>query len=187
MTSKLTISDFLSLSRIPLALLFVVSFSSTDLKFFIIASFITLLSLLTDVLDGKLARARNEVSIQGYMLDGLGDKAFYIALLVVAVREDYTSTMLAFFLITREVSLYALRVISYTSESLKSLRIFSTTHALFIRVYFLLFFIEVYFANQLEVENLWFQYFQLFGWIACISSYIGLYKQSKIMWKLPLS
>ncbi len=53
------------------------------------------------------------------------------------IREQATSSILAWILIAREVFLYALRTLDQSrAENLKSLRFYSKAYALFIRLYF---------------------------------------------------
>jgi phosphatidylglycerophosphate synthase len=103
---------------------------------------IALFALLTDVLDGPLARHWHVTSERGYFLDGLGDKAFYVAILAAMIREQATSSVLAWFLIAREIFLYALRTLDQSrAENLVSLRVYSRAYAFFVRVYFACFFL----------------------------------------------
>jgi cardiolipin synthase len=127
----------LSVSRVPSALTFLVVYSNESLWRYETAILLALFALLTDVLDGWLSRRWKVTSELGYFLDGLGDKAFYIAVLITMVREDMTSSVLAWFLIAREVVLYALRSLDESrAQNLSSLRFYSKAYALFIRVYF---------------------------------------------------
>ena len=127
----------LSISRVPCALAFLVIYSDTDKGLHFTALTIALIALLTDILDGLLARRWGITSERGYFLDGLGDKAFYIAILVTMVRERVTPSVLAWCLIAREVFLYALRTLDDSrAEHLVAHRFYSRSYALFIRLYF---------------------------------------------------
>jgi phosphatidylglycerophosphate synthase len=131
------VPNALSISRVPAALAFLIVYSSTDKVLYFSAIGIAFAALLTDIVDGPLARHWRVTSERGYFLDGLGDKAFYIAVLVTMIREQVTSSVLAWVLITREVFLYALRTLDQSrAENLKSLRFYSKAYALFIRLYF---------------------------------------------------
>ena len=178
----LTLPDYLSLSRIPLSVLFILSFSSSNQVGFAIAMIVVVICLFTDFADGYIARRYKIESLRGYMLDGLGDKAFYTAILITAVREGFTDILLCSLLIIRELSLYSLRVIQPENHLLKKLRTYSLVHAFFIRVYFLSFFV-VTFLNLQKTETTQLLFWaQGLAWIALLVGMVGLGKQAKFMW-----
>lgn len=65
--------------------------------------------LLTDVLDGALARQWKVTSAFGYVLDGVADRSTNIALIVALASFGALPAVLAFFLLLRDVLLYAAR------------------------------------------------------------------------------
>src|SRR5438128_11941287 len=95
--------NVLSLSRIPIAAAFLITFSTREAAMFWSSMAVLAIALLTDVLDGRLARMWNTASTTGYFLDGLGDKVFYAAILLVIARENPAQTFLAWALIAREL------------------------------------------------------------------------------------
>lgn len=136
------VPNALSISRVPAALAFVAIYSNDDQSRYFGALALALFALLTDILDGPLARHWRVTSERGYFLDGLGDKAFYIAILVTMIREQVTASVLTWILIAREVFLYALRTLDQSrAENLVSLRFYSRAYALFVRIYFGCFFL----------------------------------------------
>ncbi|BCS88168.1 CDP-alcohol phosphatidyltransferase family protein [Pseudodesulfovibrio sediminis] len=129
----------LSISRIPLGLLLILLYQPHNPRLLTYALAVVALALITDIADGKIARASGCTSRLGYMLDGLGDKAFYVAFLLVIQREYPASTTLCWLLIVREIAMYSLRVVSKDIESeLKKLRVYSLLHAFWIRLWFLI-------------------------------------------------
>ena len=76
---KMTISNVITLSRLVL-LPFIVYFLLTEQR--VIAFVIMLISLLSDGLDGYLARRLNQESLLGRYLDPLCDKIFLAVILV---------------------------------------------------------------------------------------------------------
>ena len=68
------------------------------------------LALLTDVLDGFLARHLGVASIHGRMWDSLGDKAFYVAIIVSFNAQGFLGVLVSWALLVREVALYITRV-----------------------------------------------------------------------------
>jgi phosphatidylglycerophosphate synthase len=136
------IPNALSVSRVPAAFAFLLVYSNEEPWRYAAAITLAAFALLTDFLDGILARRWRVTSERGYFLDGLGDKAFYIAVLLTMIREGLTSTALAWILIAREVVLYALRSIDPSRlQNLSSLRLYSRAYALFVRLYFGCFFL----------------------------------------------
>jgi phosphatidylglycerophosphate synthase len=135
---KAYVPNLLSMSRIPLAALFLITFSSRETTHFWVSICLIGLALLTDILDGRLARHWGVTSVSGYLLDGLGDKVFYAALLIVITREAPSQTLIAWLLIGRELILYGLRVIDPRQrEHRMFLRSASLFYAFAIRIYFL--------------------------------------------------
>jgi CDP-diacylglycerol--glycerol-3-phosphate 3-phosphatidyltransferase len=94
----LTFSNLLSISRIPLALLFL----KADIFYRIFA---IILAMLTDCLDGFLARRFRATSQFGAILDPLVDKFFVIFALVIFFQENRLSFPEAISLICRDFSI----------------------------------------------------------------------------------
>jgi phosphatidylglycerophosphate synthase len=69
-------------------------------------------ALLTDFLDGRIARHRGAVTELGYVLDTMGDRAIHLAvLLVFLVRYSFSPTVV-WLLIFRDICIYAVRLLS---------------------------------------------------------------------------
>lgn len=99
-----------SLSRIGLALLFVLSFQR-QLTLLYVSIGLCLVALATDVLDGFLARRLGVASIDGRLWDSLGDKAFYVAVIVAFNSQGLLGPLVSWALIVREVALYITRIL----------------------------------------------------------------------------
>ena len=69
-----------------------------------------LLALVTDNLDGYLARRSKVASVYGRMWDSLGDKAFYVAVIVSFNSQRFLGSLISWALIVREISLYITRI-----------------------------------------------------------------------------
>lgn len=93
----LTIPNLLSLIRAPLALLFL----QDNVMFRCIA---IILALLTDCLDGYLARRYQSVSRFGTLLDPMMDKFFVFTVLAVLIQEQHLSLWEAAAMIVRDFS-----------------------------------------------------------------------------------
>jgi phosphatidylglycerophosphate synthase len=64
---------------------------------------------ISDVADGYLARRWRVSSKLGYLLDGVGDRASYIACLFLLEHKLFVATIAFFLIVVRDVSLYAAR------------------------------------------------------------------------------
>ncbi|HEX8720443.1 MAG TPA: CDP-alcohol phosphatidyltransferase family protein [Pyrinomonadaceae bacterium] len=108
----------LSLSRIGLALLFVICYQRK--AGFLYASFaIWMVSLSTDLLDGYLARRWRVATPYGRFWDSMGDKSFYAAVIIAFNAQGFLSPLISWALIAREVALYVTRILF--SEKLPNL------------------------------------------------------------------
>lgn len=106
----LWIVNSLSLSRILGGILYLI----IAVEKAVFPSWVSIVVLLavgigTDVLDGKLARHWNVASKFGYILDGLGDRAIYIAVLLVLFDGGFILATTVFLLVFRDLLLYGFR------------------------------------------------------------------------------
>lgn len=165
----------LCLSRIPLGAAFILVYSPSDGTRFGIAIGIAVIALLTDTLDGYLARHFGLASDAGAILDGLGDKAFYIAVYMVIAEQDGAQPLLLWLLIIREVLLYGLRVIDRNrQENTKKLRLISLAFAAVIRFYFLAFVVQdLLFLIDIQVPSM-LRYKDALAYLAVALGYYGL-------------
>lgn len=103
---KLTLSTKFTILRFLLIPLIIYCILNHNWK---MAFWITLFSALSDVLDGQIARARNEKTILGACLDPLADKflvvASYISLLFVTVPFFYIPEWFVFIVLLKELIL----------------------------------------------------------------------------------
>ena len=171
------VPNALSVSRIPLGLAFLLLYDTSDVRLFASAIGVACVAFLTDVADGNLARRWNVASDAGALIDGIGDKAFYVAVYLVMAAEHTAQSLLIWGLIFREVALYALRTIdSNRAINTKQLRWASLTYAFVIRMYFLYFLASgAYEVARLPVPQL-ITYGYVFGYVALLFGYIGLAK-----------
>jgi CDP-diacylglycerol--glycerol-3-phosphate 3-phosphatidyltransferase len=113
-----SVVNALSLSRIGLALLFVICYQRR--AGFLYASFaIWVVVLSTDLLDGYLARRWRVASAYGRFWDSMGDKSFYAAVIIAFNAQGFLSPLISWALIAREVALYVTRILF--SEKLPNL------------------------------------------------------------------
>ena len=109
---KLKIPNILTIGRIILVPLFVISFYLPGLLGDIIPLFIFILASFTDFLDGLLARLYKEESKLGELLDPIADKIIVSAALVLLVMNDTIrnyEVIAAIIILTREILISGLR------------------------------------------------------------------------------
>jgi phosphatidylglycerophosphate synthase len=112
MMSHRTLVNAISLSRIPIALLFVLFFAH-DKTLFAISAAMCVLAFATDVLDGYLARRFGVATIAARHWDSLGDKAFYVSVIVAFLSNGLLGSLLSWALLFREVALYITRILYF--------------------------------------------------------------------------
>jgi phosphatidylglycerophosphate synthase len=168
--------NILSLSRVPIAALFLVVYDGTEARRFWTGIGLLLVAVLTDIADGRLARACNTASKTGYFLDGIGDKVVYAAILMVIFREDPQQSLLTWLLVAREIILYALRALNVGgTATLARLRPLSLTYAIIIRLYFLGFFLQQGKTLYNLVQNDLVNWYVVLGYIAALIGYTYFY------------
>ncbi|MCG8509963.1 MAG: CDP-alcohol phosphatidyltransferase family protein, partial [Rhodospirillales bacterium] len=90
------------------------------------------IALMTDIADGLLARYWKVHSVLGRQWDSLGDKPFYIAIIIAFLDNGFLSSIIAWGLITREISLYILRVLYIEKlPKLEEIRPYTNWHGYF--------------------------------------------------------
>lgn len=100
----------LSLSRIVMALVFVLCFHK-NLALFYVCLGVCVTALISDLLDGYFARRLHVDSVYGRLWDSLGDKSFYAAIIIAFNAQGFLDSILSWALIAREVALYITRVL----------------------------------------------------------------------------
>jgi len=109
---KIKIPNILTIGRIILVPIFVITFYIPGLLGDLIPFFIFLLASFTDFLDGLLARLYKEESKLGELLDPIADKIIVAAALVLLVMNDIIENyevIAAIIILTREILISGLR------------------------------------------------------------------------------
>ncbi len=106
---QLNLPTWLTLLRIALIPVFVGVFFMPFRGANLLCSALFGLAALTDWLDGYLARRLGQTSAFGAFLDPVADKLMVAAALIRLVELDRTSTVVAFIIIGREITISALR------------------------------------------------------------------------------
>ncbi len=109
---KLQLPNILTIGRIILVPIFVITFYIPGLLGDLIPFFIFVLASFTDFLDGLLARLYKEESKLGELLDPIADKIIVAAALVLLVMNNIISNyevIAAIIILTREILISGLR------------------------------------------------------------------------------
>ncbi len=108
----MTAANWITLSRIMLIPLFMVSMSSAWPYSSIIALTIFIIASLTDGIDGYVARKFNQVTTFGKFMDPLADKLLVAAAIIYFVQDGKMAAWAAIIIITREFVVTSLRMVA---------------------------------------------------------------------------
>jgi phosphatidylglycerophosphate synthase len=177
------VPNALSLSRIPIGVIVVLTYTPSNPTSYWFCITALALALITDIFDGRLARAWNVSTDVGYFLDGLCDKVVYSALLVVIARDHKAQVLLPWLLILREILIYAIRSLDEAPIHIqRQLRPMSMTYAFLVRCYFLGFLLWSWTrAHDIQVELM--EHFFFFGYAAALCGYLHLYVTVRLMYE----
>lgn len=180
--------NILSISRIFLGATILFTYSFDDIFHYNLTVSIIIIAILTDFLDGAIARKYDLVSKEGYIWDGLGDRSFYIALILIFFMKFGVYIFIVWALIFREVSIYALRLLNRDWKTYGTIRKISLLHATGIRLWILNYLISdalKYYYNVLIVKESAFVTLQYSIILLTISiAYYGLFLYIKDIFKL---
>jgi phosphatidylglycerophosphate synthase len=171
--------NVLSVLRIISGYLVIILYDPSNPKKLAIALVVALVGELTDHLDGAIARRLNVTSKRGYILDGLGDRAFYSALILTFYRIHSVSATQVWLLLFGQMCVYAVRVLQgdwYSHNH--NVRKIHLLHWGGIRLWVLTFMLadalSLYSANYLEPD--WYATFQaVIAWTTIVVLYYGIF------------
>jgi phosphatidylglycerophosphate synthase len=99
----------LSLFRLPLAFILVLTYQ-VEADRLRLALGIVAAAAVSDKLDGVFARKFRVASFQGYLIDGLADRTFSVACIIVALLHHNLPSWAALVATTRELLMYTCRL-----------------------------------------------------------------------------
>lgn len=112
----LTFPNLLSFLRIPMAFLFYYFYNWGNTTGIVLSAVTLLVSALTDLLDGKIARHFNQVSEFGKILDPVADKITQ-ATFILCLFQHYPATIPLFiFFVIKEVTIAIFALIAVTKS-----------------------------------------------------------------------
>jgi phosphatidylglycerophosphate synthase len=130
------VPNALSISRIVFAALIILISAQLTVRTYLATLFLLITALLTDALDGRLARRWKVTSALGYVLDTMGDRAIQLALVLVFLVRYSFHPLFVWLLIFRDISIYAVRVLSKDwLEKSRRMRSISLFHYIALRVW----------------------------------------------------
>jgi CDP-diacylglycerol--glycerol-3-phosphate 3-phosphatidyltransferase len=106
----LNLPNVLTVLRIMLVPALVVALLGNTRAGDVLAAVVFALASLTDFVDGYLARAREQITTFGKLMDPLADKLLIIAALISLVSLDRLAAWVAMVIITRELAVTVLRL-----------------------------------------------------------------------------
>jgi CDP-diacylglycerol--glycerol-3-phosphate 3-phosphatidyltransferase len=106
----LNLPNVLTVLRIMLVPALVVALLGNTPAGDVLAAVVFALASLTDFVDGYLARAREQITTFGKLMDPLADKLLIIAALISLVSLDRLAAWVAMVIITRELAVTVLRL-----------------------------------------------------------------------------
>lgn len=128
------LGDVVSLGRIALSVVFLVSFRPYYGLSLLTAVLAAVLAQISDHADGYLVRRYSNPTVAGWVFDSLADRAFYLAAILAFERELGFSLILVWLFMLRELWLYGVRVIVGDFHTITtSFRFLTLVHAGIVR------------------------------------------------------
>lgn len=109
---KLNLPNKLTLIRMFLAPIYLALMLIEFPCHYIVALAVFAVASLTDMLDGKIARRNNLITVFGKLLDPLADKMLTTAALLAFMREGWCSIWIVMIVLTREFAVAGVRLIA---------------------------------------------------------------------------
>lgn len=101
----------LTLARVLMVPLFVLFFYWSFPAHYFAATLVFVIAAITDAIDGKLARKRNQVTDFGKFLDPLADKVLVVTALACLLERQKLNIVVFLLIVTREFMVSALRLV----------------------------------------------------------------------------
>lgn len=138
-------------------------------------------AMISDALDGYLARRWCVTTDMGYVLDAMGDRAIHLALILAIFVHYDINPVLIWLLIFRDIGIYAIRVLTpnWLTRS-REMQWLSRFHATNLRIWLASYYLRdgiLIFAERDPLDAFWFQCAQtLLITFTIVLAYYGLTK-----------
>jgi phosphatidylglycerophosphate synthase len=127
--------DWISLGRVPLALLFIALFRAQPGPLLTASIIVACAAQISDHVDGYLVRRLDSPSVIGWLFDSVSDRAFYMGAILAFEREFGINEFVVWLFVMREIVLYAVRVaVGDFERAYPGFRKLALLHAVIIRV-----------------------------------------------------
>lgn len=144
-SSRFFVVSALSGSRILVGGIFVFLALDPSHELQRISLYVLVFLFLSDFIDGPLARHWRVTSRFGFVIDGLGDRAAYLACLLVMNSRLGLPILFTYLMVMRDVILYAARSVqAFWDKHHSRTRWIAKSHAGMLRVIFILYFLPFY-------------------------------------------
>jgi CDP-diacylglycerol---glycerol-3-phosphate 3-phosphatidyltransferase len=129
----------MSIARIPASLVLLILFDHGSGSHIWISIAVVVAVMASDFFDGRLARRYGIASKLGYLLDGLGDRAFHVAAYLLLYLMGIASIYLVWLLLFREICQYAVRLVDadWHSKQSSTDRTITKTYTVIVQILFL--------------------------------------------------
>jgi phosphatidylglycerophosphate synthase len=169
----------LSLSRIPLAVLIILFSGQLEFRRYVATVSIFVVAMATDGLDGYLARRWGTYSQVGYVLDGMGDRAIHLALMLVFLVRYSFHPVFIWLIIFRDLAICGVQLVSKEwPAKTKHMRPLFLFHATTLRIWLGLFLLRDgfrVFTGADYLNTLWFRAVQMtLLMVTILVAYYGL-------------
>lgn len=111
----LNLANAVTLSRIPLGLICLVPLALMSREALWAAFAVMILAELTDLFDGMIARARNQVTAAGKILDPMADSIYRLTIFAAFVQNGWMPAWLLCVFIIRDVAVAYIRIVGVQS------------------------------------------------------------------------
>lgn len=116
----MNIPNALTVLRIALAAAFVIFILSAGFMYKVLAAVVFLLAAASDLLDGFIAKRRNQITNFGVLMDPIADKILVLSALLSFVQLGVVEVWMVIIIIIRDFAVTALRIFAFAKGSVMS-------------------------------------------------------------------
>ena len=170
----MNLSNKLTIFRIILVPFFLFFFLCEK---FLLSLVLFLLAILTDFLDGKIARLKNEVTDFGRFLDPIADKILTTSAYLYFAKLNFFSIVPIFLILSREFVVSAVRLLACSNGQVVAANFWGKLKTFFQTLSIIFAILFLYFSINLKFKSNFLNFFVLFSnifvWLSAIISVIS--------------
>jgi phosphatidylglycerophosphate synthase len=185
---KASVPNAISAARIAISFLLTILGSQLSVNRYMFSVCLVGVAIVSDILDGHLARRWGVATEVGYVLDAIGDRAMHLALLLMFFQRYTLPVALLWLIVFRDIGIYCVRILSkdWFRKSI-GLRWVSLLYAFLLRLWFVTFVVRDGFRVFRGRDVLGTDEFELAQMVVVASAigvaYYGLYRS--LNWLKP--